>query len=182
MTRRRSWGGSSSVRTLEGSSVVLEPQCAEHAAEMFAVLSDLAIYEYENEPPASLEWLRARFARLEARRSPDGAHAWLNWVVRLAGAGLIGYVQATLSASGEAAIAYVFASKYWGRGLAREACELMIAELAGRYGARSFYAIFKQRNVRSARLLGRLGFMPGVPEGRGAVEADEALMLRSLHE
>jgi len=167
---------------LEGSTVVLEPQCAEHAAEMFALLSDPAIYEYENEPPASLEWLCERFARLETRRSPDGAQAWLNWVVRLPGAGLIGYVQATLLPTGEAAIAYVFASKYWGRGLACEACELMIAELAGRYGARSVYAVFKQRNVRSARLLGGLGFTPGLPEGRHAAGADEAVMLRSLHE
>jgi RimJ/RimL family protein N-acetyltransferase len=170
------------VRTLEGTTVLLEPQCAGHAAEMFALLSDPAIYEYENEPPSSLEWLRERFASLEARRSPDGAQAWLNWVVRLPRTGLIGYVQATVSSSGEAAIAYVFASKYWGRGLARQACELMIAELAGRYGARSVYAVFKRRNVRSARLLGRLGFMPGLPQARGAVEADEAVMFRSLRE
>jgi ribosomal-protein-alanine N-acetyltransferase len=182
MKRRRSCAGSSSVRTLEGTTVVLEPQRAEHADEMFAVLSDPAIYEYENEPPASLEWLRERFARLEARRSPDGAQAWLNWVVRLPGAGLIGYVQATVPPTGEAAIAYVFASKYWGRGLAREACELMLTELVARHGARSACAIFKQRNVRSARLLGRLGFTPGLPEARGAAQADEAVMLRSLHE
>lgn len=170
------------MRTLEGTIVLLEPQCAAHAAEMFAVLSDPAIYEYENEPPSSLEWLRERFATLEARRSPDGAQAWLNWVARLPGTGLIGYVQATVASSGEAAIAYVFASKYWGRGLARQACELMIAELAGRYGARSVYAVFKRRNVRSARLLGQLGFIPGLPEARAAVEADEAVMFRSLRE
>ena len=170
------------MRTLEGSGVVLEPQRAEHAAEMFLVLSDPAIYQYENEPPSSLDWLRERFAWLEARRSPDGAQVWLNWVVRLPAAGLIGYVQATLSPTGAAAIAYVFGSKYWRRGLAREACELMIAELAGHYGARSVHAIFTRRNVRSARLLGRLGFMPRLPEGRGAVGADEAVMFRSLRE
>ena len=50
---------------------------------MFRVLSDPAIYEFENEPPESVERLRARYAYLEARRSPDGSQQWLNWVLRL---------------------------------------------------------------------------------------------------
>ena len=61
---------------------------------MFAVLSDRAIYEHENEPPPSLEWLRARFARLESRRSPNANEQWLNWVIRLPTSELAGYVQA----------------------------------------------------------------------------------------
>jgi hypothetical protein len=60
------------MRVLETGALTLEPQTAAHAEEMFRVLSDPAIYEYENDPPASLEWLRARFERLESRRSPDG--------------------------------------------------------------------------------------------------------------
>ena len=184
MKRRRSCAGSFSVRTLQGRAVVLEPQLAEHADEMFVLLSDPAIYEYENEPPASLEWLRARFARLEGRGSPDGEQLWLNWVVRLPAAGLIGYVQATVLPTGRAAIAYVFGSRYWGRGHAREACELMMAELGHRYGVRTLYAVFKRRNVRSARLLERLGFASASPQacGLAAIETDEAVMLRSLHE
>ena len=42
---------------------VLEPQVAAHAEAMFVVLSDPAIYAYENAPPESLEWLRKRFER-----------------------------------------------------------------------------------------------------------------------
>src|SRR5258706_7258042 len=61
----------------------LLPQVAAHADEMFVVLSDPMIYQYENEPPPSIEWLRDRFARLEARRSPDGRHQWLNWVIQI---------------------------------------------------------------------------------------------------
>ena len=169
------------MRALQGSTVLLEPQRAVHAEEMFTVLADPAIYPYENEPPPSLEWLRERYASLEARRSPDGEQRWLNWVVRLPDTGLIGYVQATVL-PGRAAIAYVLGSRHWSRGLAREACELMIAELAGRYGVRTVYATCKRRNARSARLLERLGFAPGLPQACGltAVEADEALMLRCL--
>jgi hypothetical protein len=86
----------SRMRTLETAALTLEPQRAQHAAEMFAVLSDPAIYEYENQPPASLEALRRRYAALESRRSPDGREQWLNWVIRLPAGEPIGYVQATV--------------------------------------------------------------------------------------
>src|SRR5438046_61536 len=90
------------MRVIETGSLTLEPQTAAHAEEMFAVLSDPAIYEYENEPPPSLEWLRARFTKLESRRSPNGREQWLNWVIRLPTSELIGYVQATLHPDGRA--------------------------------------------------------------------------------
>jgi len=170
------------MRTLASSNVILEPQVAAHAEEMFAVLSDPAIYEYENEPPSSLDWLRERLTRLESRQSADGTQRWLNWVVRLRTGGLIGYVQATIFPTGRAAIAYVLASEYWGRGLASEACQAMIAELARDHGVVMVYATFKRRNARSARLLERLGFAAATAESVGlAVEPDELLMLRHVN-
>jgi len=149
---------------------------------MFAVLSDPAIYEYENEPPASLEWLRGRFGRLESRRSTDGQQQWLNWVLRLRAAELVGYVQATVFPSGAAMIAYVLASRYWDRGLAREACEAMLAELAGRYRVGRACAVFKRANMRSLHLLDRLGFIAALPESCAecAVGSDELLMTREI--
>lgn len=168
------------MRTIDSQRVILEPQVAAHAEEMFVVLGDRAIYEYENEPPSSADWLRERFAKLESRQSADGTQRWLNWVVRVRGAGLIGYVQATVLPTGRAAIAYLLASEYWGRGLAGEACQAMIAELAEHYEVVTVYAIFKRRNMRSARLLERLGFAPAAPAGIG-VEPDELLMLRHLN-
>lgn len=60
------------MRTIATARLALEPQVAAHADEMFVVLADPAIYEHENEPPASVEWLRERYRRLESRRSPDG--------------------------------------------------------------------------------------------------------------
>jgi RimJ/RimL family protein N-acetyltransferase len=149
---------------------------------MFVVLSDPAIYEYENEPPASVEWLRARFKRLESRRSPDGGEQWLNWVLRDRSGALIGYVQATLPPGQRAGIAYVLASASWGRGLASEAVDCMIAELAGPYGVRHLSAVLKRDNGRSLRLLERLGFAPAPPAlqaGHG-IDADELLMHRPM--
>ena len=170
------------MHAIETGSLTLEPQTAAHAEEMFAVLSDPAIYEYENEPPPSLEWLRVRFTQLESRRSADGQEQWLNWVIRLPTSELIGYVQATVDADGRAAIAYELSSAYWGRGLARQAVQAMISELVGHYRVRSLSSVLKRENLRSMRLLERLGFSPASPEQRvkHRVEPDELLMLREF--
>lgn len=169
------------MRVIETATLELEPQVAAHADEMFGVLSDPAIYEHENAPPPSVAWLRERYLRLETRRSADGREAWLNWVIRLPDSGLIGYVQATVNADGRAAIAYELASRYWGRGLARAAVEAMIGELVARHGVRALSAVLKRTNVRSLRLLERLGFALASPELHElrAVEPDEILMERS---
>ncbi len=169
------------MRTIAAEGVTLEPQTAAHAAEMFKVLCDPAIYAYENAPPASLEWLRARFEKLETRQSADGREQWLNWVIRMPLGELIGYVQATVRADASAGIAYELCSAYWGRGLATRAVSAMTRELAEHYGVRLFTAVAKRRNFRSTRLLERLGFAQGSEELRAQlrVEPDEVLMCRS---
>jgi len=168
------------MQVIGTGSLTLEPQTAAHAEEMFAVLSDPAIYEHENEPPPSLEWLRARFAKLESRRSANGQEQWLNWVIRLPSSELIGYVQATIDPTGRAAIAYELSSAHWGRGLARQAVAAMISELVQRYQVRQLTAVFKRRNLRSMRLLERLGFSPAPAERhtKHQVEPGELLMQR----
>jgi len=161
------------MQTLRTARLVLEPQVAMHADEMFAVLSDPAIYEFENEPPVSLEWLRVRFARLETRVSGDGRERWLNWVVRGPEGGLIGYVQASASADGRAFIAYELASAHWGHGFGREAVRAMLTELAAHYGVRQAGAVFKRANHRSRRLLTRLNFVMPSPADREHYRPDE---------
>ena len=171
---------SAPVRTIATPALTLEPQLAAHAPEMFDVLSDPALFQYENQPPPSLDWLRDRFARLESRQSPDGREIWLNWVIRLPSGELIGYVQATVHASGRAAIAYVLASRYWGRGLATRAVEAMLQELAQQYRVDALSAVLKRGNARSLRLLERLGFTLATPDRHAALQAqsDEILMIR----
>jgi [ribosomal protein S5]-alanine N-acetyltransferase len=168
------------MRALQTPRLQLEPQLALHAQDMFAVLSDPAIYEYENAPPASLEWLRERFTKLETRHSADASEQWLNWVLRQRGGGLIGYVQATVQADGQAFIAYELASAHWGRGLGSEAVAAMIDELEAAYGVHTLLAIFKRPNQRSRRLLDRLGFAAADAASlHGAeLEPDEDLMRR----
>jgi RimJ/RimL family protein N-acetyltransferase len=170
------------MRVIEAPGMTLEPQAVAHVDEMFAVLNDPAIYEYENEPPPSIEWLRTRFTKLESRRSPDGTEAWLNWVIRLPTGALIGFVQATVQADGCASIAYELSSAYWGRGLATRAVEAMIGELEAQYEVRELLAVFKSANHRSRRLLERLGFSLASPEAHAErhVEPGELLMHRDL--
>lgn len=168
------------MRTLQTAHLTLEPQSAAHADEMFVVLSDPAIYEHENSPPPSAEWLRERFERLEARSSADGSQQWLNWVLRLHTQELIGYVQATAYPDHRAAIAYELGSRRWGRGLAHEAVTAMLAELAVHYEVSRFTAVLKHRNLRSLRLLERLGFVQAPPNAaaKAQLEPDELLMQR----
>jgi len=171
------------MRPVDLPGLRLEPQRAAHADEMFVVLSDPAIYAYENEPPQSLEGLRERFAALESRRSPNGREQWLNWVVRrLPQDDLIGYVQATLHPDGHASIAYELASAHWGRGLGSAAVGAMLRELAAQYGVQRYSAVLKQANTRSLRLLQRLGFALATPQVHlgHAVEHDEWLMQRDI--
>jgi len=170
------------MRVIETTTLTLEPQVVAHAAAMFVVLSDPAIYEFENAPPASAEWLRARFQKLETRQSADGTEQWLNWVIRLPTSALIGYVQATIYPSGVAEIAYELSSAYWGRGLARQAVAAMIGELGAYYNVQSLLATLKRTNYRSLRLLERLGFTLASPAQHAAheVEPDEILMQRAV--
>lgn len=170
------------MRTIEASRCTLEPQVVAHAAEMFTILSDPAIYEFENEPPPSESWLAERYAKLEHRASSDGSQVWLNWVVRLPTGQLAGYVQATVLRSGTALVAYELASCYWRQGIGTCAVAAMLGELQANYGVTLFAAVLKQANFRSHALLRSLGFEPGSAEQSVAlgIEPDESLMVRAV--
>ena len=120
---------------------------------MFEVLRDPALYTYlDYPPPPSLEHLQRVYAQLETRRSPDGTEEWLNWIVVREAP--IGLVQATIYPDGSANVAYVLGSAHWGYGYAFEAVTAMLGQLAGC----RFFATVDAGNVRSIRLLERLGF------------------------
>jgi [ribosomal protein S5]-alanine N-acetyltransferase len=170
------------MRLLTTPRLRLEPLVAAHADEMFRVLGDPAIYEFENQAPASLAWLRERYARLETRCSADGSQQWLNWALRLHAGAPIGYAQATVLADRRALVAYELSSPFWGRGLAHEAVERVIAELVDHYRVRRLLAVLKAANQRSRRLLDRLGFCVATADEIAGedIAADELLMVRAV--
>ena len=142
----------------------LEPLAPGHADELFAGLSDPALYEYLTEaPPFSVERLRARYEYLSNGRSPDGRDIWLNWVIRALSDGLCaGYVQATISSEGSALIGYVLGRAHQGRGLARAAVRQVLELVRTRYGVGTFVATVDCRNRKSCALLESLGFVRAI--------------------
>lgn len=170
------------MRTLVAPPVRLEPLMVSHAPEMFAVLSDPAIYEFENEPPSSEEALTRRYAILEGRQSHDGRQTWLNWVIRVPSGQLAGYVQATVLPSGVAYVAYELASRFWRQGIGSAAVAAMLTELRENYRVNLYAAILKARNYRSVALLQKLGFQPASAEQCLAfgMEADELAMVKPV--
>ena len=104
----------------------LEPLTADHAAELAPVLDDVALHEFIGGAPLPAAALTQRYARLAARRSPDGHYLWGNWVVRVRGTGhAIGTLQATMPVGGPVAgpaeVAWVVGRQAQGRGYAKEA-------------------------------------------------------------
>ncbi len=146
------------MRTLQTARCTLEPQLQAHAAGMFEVLADPAIYEFENAPPPSAQWLAERYRRLESRGPEDGSEQWLNWVVRLPCGALAGYVQATVLPSAVACVAYELGSAHWRQGIGSSAVRAMLDELREQHGVHTFVAVLKARNFRSEALLRHLGF------------------------
>lgn len=169
------------MNTLHTALCTLEPQVEAHAAEMFEVLSDPAIYEFENVPPPSVERLAAGYRLRESRLSPDGSERWLNWIVRLPNQQAAGYVQATVLASGASYVAYEFASRHWRQGIGSASVSAMLVELARSYDVHTFVAVLKTANHRSMGLLHHLGFVAATPAQAQAyeAEADETVMLRA---
>jgi len=158
--------------------LTLEPLAQAHAAGMYALLSDPALYEFGQAPPASAGQLAERYARLEARHSPDGVELWLNWVLRLADGRLAGYVQATILPSDVCFVAYLVGRAHWRQGLARAAVGAMLAELAAAYDVERFAAVLEAANYRSRGLLESLGFTPAAAdEARLYAGAADALVM-----
>ncbi len=163
------------------SGSTLKPRTAAHAEELFAVLSDPALYQFlDEEPPASVEALRQKLARSESRKSPDGSEHWLNWVVRDEFQQVVGYVQATIHANSDANVAYVIGTAHWGRGLAYRAVEQMLRIAVAEFGAKRFLLRSERENHRSVRLAERLRFVPASAElsaSKGVIE-NEILLQR----
>ena len=147
--------------------LTLEPLTASHADEMFDLLSDPQLFSFtDDDPPASLESLRERYALLQSGRSSDGRELWLNWIVRPRDATPIGYVQATVLPETRVAwVAYVLGSAHWGHGYASEAMQCMLQHLADVHGVHTFKATVEAENLRSISLLRRLAFERAAHEG-----------------
>jgi [ribosomal protein S5]-alanine N-acetyltransferase len=144
---------------LAAGALRLEPLRQPHAAALYPLLADPALYVYmDHGPPASEQALADVYTRLETRQSPDGTEQWLNWVVQAADGQALGFVQATVFGQQQAWVAYVLGRAHWGQGHARLSVAAMLAHLQGEHGVRQCLACVERANARSLRLLQNLGF------------------------
>lgn len=117
--------------TMHSPRLVLDPLVVEHATELAPLLDDPRLHEFTGGSPATADSLRVRFQIKTRGYSADGSERWLNWVVRSAGetGSPVGLVQATITAtSGEfqAAVAWVIATEFQGKGYAKEAAATVV--------------------------------------------------------
>jgi RimJ/RimL family protein N-acetyltransferase len=70
----------------------------------------------------------------------------------------MGYVQLTVTSDKAAWLGYVFSKKNWGRGHATRAVQAVLDEAVSTYGVLRYLATVEASNLRSIRLLERLGF------------------------
>ena len=136
------------------------PMALNAVSDAFPALSDPRVYTYlDDGPPEDPAALERRWGRYLAG-SGDPAVLWLNSLVReVDRARVIGWVQATVYLHREVAdIGYVFHPDSWGRGYGTEAVGALVEWLFTTYPLSAIEASVDTRNVRSQRLLERLGF------------------------
>jgi len=152
-----------SAEVIETARLTLEPLRLEHAEEMAPALDDHRLHEYIGGRPATVQQLRARYARQLTGRSADGAQGWLNWIVRHRESNaVVGTVQATLregAAGTSAEIAWVVAAAHQRQGYAKEAAAAMVRWLR-RHGADVFVAHVHPEHEASASVAGHVGLEP----------------------
>jgi RimJ/RimL family protein N-acetyltransferase len=154
----------------ETARLALEPLGHQHADAIVAALDDPMVGEYLGGPQVTtVAALHERIDQLAAGPGPEWPdERWWNFVARRLDDGtVIGRVEGTTyGAWGE--IAYVFAPSSWGHGFASEATHWLIDFMHG-MGADELWAAVHPENLRSVRLLQRLGFAemdaPGRPIG-----------------
>jgi RimJ/RimL family protein N-acetyltransferase len=151
---------------LETVRLELEPLRVDHAEEMAPLLADTNLYAFTGGQPPMRAELRARYERQVTGRSPDGAEAWLNWIVRRRDDGrALGFVQAAISAEPPppapvtAVLAWVLGARHQGKGYAREAGEALVAWLASA-GVQRLVAYIHPEHAASMAVAQALGLRP----------------------
>lgn len=141
--------------------LTLEPLAPTHADELFAGLSDPALYTFvPGHPPTSLEALRERYTRILRGPQDNPGELWLNWAARETATGAyIGYIETSTLPDDHAYLAYFMFSPAQRQGYAREACDAVIRHLVREYRIECVVAEMDTHNEASRRLVESLGFM-----------------------
>jgi len=145
---------------LESQRLQYEKITPAHAAELQEALCDDRVYEFitDHGTPTADALLQV-FTR-KALGSPPARsdETWLDYAVRSKESGItVGRIEATIL-EGQAEVAYLLGPRYWGYGFALEAIRWLQQMLESEFGVSEFWATVSPTNVRSLRLLARLGY------------------------
>jgi RimJ/RimL family protein N-acetyltransferase len=151
---------------------IYEPLTAAAVAEVAAALDDERVYRFIGGRPAR------RVVEEGLRRAllgpPADAHGetWLNFVVRdAASRDVLGRLEATLHHDiGE--VAFLYAPRHWGQGLATQGLVWLHAELRAR-SVSELWAATSPLNATSAALLARCGYVRVTSDRRPLLYAYE---------
>ena len=137
---------------------IYEPLTASAVAEVAAALDDERVYRFiGGRPPRRVVEEGLRRARVGP---PADAHgeSWLNFVVRhSASREVLGRLEATLH-HGIAEVAFLYAPRHWGQGLATQGLLWLHAALRAR-SVSELWATTTPLNAASAALLARCGYV-----------------------
>ena len=112
---------------IEADQVRLDPLEVADAHELAPLLDDPGLHEFIGGGPLSEAELERRYRRLVAGAPEGSGETWFNWTIRRRADGrAVGTAQATV-AGGEAALAWVIAARWQGRGYASQAARALIA-------------------------------------------------------
>jgi [ribosomal protein S5]-alanine N-acetyltransferase len=145
---------------LETDRLLLEPLREMHAALLFPLIADPAMYRFiPQQPPSELAALAARYRRLERRSPAQGDEVWLNWALRRkVDETYVGLLQTTLRPRDACAyMAYEVGVRHQRKGYATEACRRLLALLFEQQFDRVIAEV-DSRNAASLALLRRLNF------------------------
>ena len=148
-------------RALAGKRLQLQPLTAAHAPHLYDGLCDMRLYTFmPDEPPASLSALEARYAKLEARMSPDGKQRWLNWAAfDVETLGYVGRFEATVLEMRHVHLAYIVFPQFWRRGYGREGVALMLNHFLSYPRFESVLVEITPANLPSRKLVESLNFV-----------------------
>jgi RimJ/RimL family protein N-acetyltransferase len=143
---------------IPADTVSLDPLEPADVHELAPLLNDPALHEFIGGQSLSERELEARFRRLLRGAPPDSGATWLNWTIRRRVDGqAVGTAQATLVGL-DAALAWVVASRWQGRGYASDAARALVAWASDR-GLTATAAVHP-RHAASERVASRAGLRP----------------------
>jgi RimJ/RimL family protein N-acetyltransferase len=147
-----------SAVSLPAGELRLDPLVAEDAKELAPLLDDPGLHEFIGGQPLSEAALEARYRRLVRGAPAGGGATWLNWTIRRQADGrAVGTAQATVT-RGDAALAWVVAGAWQGRGYGTEAARALV-DWAKRNGLAP-RANIAPGHTASERVASRAGLRP----------------------